>query len=75
MVEGYYYFSILSCPLTFNNNYTVGGVRAEAVGRRAPVLPAVAGLTVDDLDGDDAVSVSDGVDAVVKRLPGLKDKV
>ena len=51
--------------LTLNNNNTVGGIRAEAVGGRAAILPAVAGLTVDDLDGDDAVSVSDGVDAVV----------
>ena len=60
--------------LTLNNNNTVGGIRAEAVGGRAAILPAVAGLTVDDLDGDDAVSVSDGVDAVVERLPRLKQK-
>ena len=61
--------------LTFNNNHTVGGVRAEAVCGRAAVLPTVAGLAVDDLDGDDAVSVSDRVDAVVQRLPRLKQKV
>ena len=61
--------------LTLNNNHTVGGIRAQAVGGSAAVLPTVAGLAVDDLDGDDAVSVSDGVDAVVKRLPRLKHKV
>ena len=67
----YYY-----CPLlTFNNNNTVGGIRAEAVGGGAAVLAAVAGLTVDNLDGDDTVSVSDRVDAVVQRFPGLKHQV
>ena len=70
-VPHYIYHSLL----TFNNNNTVGGIRAEAVGGGAAVLAAVAGLTVDDLDGDDTVSVSDRVDAVVQRLPRLKHKV
>ena len=65
-------FFILYNLLTFNNDDTVGGVRAEAVAGGAPVLAAVTGLAVDDLDGDDAVSVSDGVDAVVQRFARLK---
>ena len=58
--------------LTLDNNDAVGGVWAEAVGGDALVLAAVAGLAVDDLDGDDAVRVRDREQVRRQRLPGLR---
>ena len=59
--------------LTLNNNNTVGAVRAQLVGGHTLVLATVTGLTVDDFNGDDSVSVGDGVQRGVKRLARLKE--
>ena len=58
--------------LTLDNDDAVSAVWAQPVGGHTLVLAAVAGLTVDDLDGDDTVSVGDGVHRGVKRLARLK---
>ena len=58
--------------LTLDDDDAVGAVWAQPVAGHALVLAAVAGLAVDDLDGDDAVSVGDRVHRGVKRLAGLK---
>ena len=58
--------------LTLDDDDAVGGVWAEAVGGDALVLAAVAGLAVDDLDGDDAVRVRDREQVRRQRLPGLR---
>ena len=58
--------------LTLDDDDAVGGVWAEAVGGDALVLAAVAGLAVDDLDGDDAVRVRDRVLVRLKLLPALE---
>ena len=58
--------------LTLDDNDAVGGVGAEAVGGDALVLAAVAGLAVDDLDGDDAVRVRDREEVRRQWLAGLR---
>ena len=58
--------------LTLDDDDAVGGVWSEAVGGDALVLAAVAGLAVDDLDGDDAVRVRDREQVRRQRLPGLR---
>ena len=62
------------CPLTLHNNNTVSGVWPKTVGGRALVLATVAGLAVDDLDGDDAVGVGDGVQVGIQGLARLKQE-
>ena len=59
--------------LTLNNNNTVGAVRAQLVGGHTLVLATVTGLTVDDFNGDDSVSVGDGIQRGIKRLARLKE--
>ena len=58
--------------LTLDDDDAVGGVWSEAVGGDALVLAAVAGLAVDDLDGDDTVGVGDGVQVGIQGLARLK---
>ena len=58
--------------LTLHNDDAVGAVWAQPVAGHALVLAAVAGLAVDDLDGDHAVRVGYRVHARVQRLAGLK---
>ena len=58
--------------LTLDDDDAVGGVWSEAVGGDALVLAAVAGLAVDDLDGDDAVRVRDREQVRRQRLAGLR---
>lgn len=58
--------------LTLDNDDAVGAVWAQPVAGHALVLAAVAGLAVDDLDGDDSISVGDRVHRGVQRLAGLK---
>ena len=60
------------CFLTFHDDDALRGVGAPVVGGHAPVLAGVAGLRVDDLDGNDAVGVGDGVLGGVQLLAGLQ---
>ena len=58
--------------LTLHNDDAVGAVWAQPVAGHALVLAAVAGLAVDDLDGDHAVRVRDREQVRRQRLAGLR---
>ena len=58
--------------LTLHDNDTVGGIRSKFVGRDTFIFSAVRGLTVDNLDGNDTVSVSNGIQGCIQWLAGLK---
>ena len=56
---------------TLDNNDAFRGVGSTVVGGNALVLAGVAGLRVDDLNGDDAVGVSNGILGRVELLASL----
>jgi len=62
---------LLAHVVTLNDDNTVSRVTAQAVGGCALVLSRVTRLAVDDLDGDDTISVGDGELVRLKRLAGL----
>ena len=57
---------------TFYNDYTVSEVRAQAVGGNTLVFARVSGLAVDDLNCNDTIGVSDGIQTGIQLLPTLE---
>jgi hypothetical protein len=64
--------NLVTLNITFDNDDTFRHVRAQLVGGDDLVLPRVAGLSVDDFDGQDAVCVGNGKPRGVQLLASLQ---
>ena len=60
------------CLYTLNNDYTIWSVWSQFVCGHDLVLSRITRLSIDDLDGDDAIGVGDGELGWVKLLSSLQ---